>query len=315
MTLRIRPFVPPDYEAYKSIHDAVDPAHPLNLEATRHEDWWFGRTRFKLRRYVVETDRGVVAVGSFFHEVFAYKPSAFSFRLEVHPDAQHQGIGSLLCERVLSESRAVGAELVWTPVLSGTPSLRFAEKRGFVEARRDLESELGLRAFDESRAEAAVVPDGIEARSLLDEMEHDPGAGRKLYELEIAAGDDVPRLVSSEHMTYEEYSMVILQNPTYLLAGSFVAKSGDAYVGASSLWRTGPEGYLGQGFTAVRRDHRRRGIATALKLMVAKAASDMGASFLRTSNDSENTPMLRLNAEIGFERTLTWAICERRLRA
>jgi len=317
MTLEIRPFAPSDYDAYKSVHDAVDPGHPLNLEASRHEDWLFSRTRFKQRRYVVEVGGRVVAVGGFFHEVFAYKPNVFSFRAEVHPDSQNQGIGTLLCEKLFSELRAMEAEMVWTPALPGTPSSRFAEGRGFVEARRDLESVLDLRRFDVSRVgpvEARVRADGIDLRSLASETRSDPDAGRKLYELEIGAGDDVPRLVKSEHITYDEYSMVILQNPTYLLAGSFVAIADGMYVGSSNLWKAGPEGYLGQGFTAVKREHRRRGIATALKLMVARAARTMGGSFLRTSNDSENDPMLRLNRKIGFERTQAWAVYEKRLR-
>jgi len=128
------------------------------------------------------------------------------------------------------------------------------------------------------------------------------------------AGEDVPRVVESEDITYEEYSMVILQNPTYIPTVDFVAKSGDRIVGSSNLWKAGLPGYLTQGFTAVRKEYRRRGVATALKLMVAKAALEMGAKRIRTSNDSANEPALRMNRKIGFERTEAWAIYQMRLR-
>jgi len=318
MAPKIRPFESSDYAAYRSIHDEIYPMHPLNLEASKHEDWWFGRTRFKLRRYVAEVGGNVVAVGSFFHEVFSYNPGVFCIRVEVHPRSQRQGIGRQLCEELLSELGEMGAERVWSPaILPHSPSSRFAENRGFVHSRFDLESVLDLRRLDPAQVDSAMArirEDGIEVRNLAGELASDPEAGRKLYELEMRAGDDVPRIVKSEDITFDEYSMVILENPTYLLEGSFMAKLDGKYVGSSNLWKAGPVGFLTQGFTAVRKEYRRRGIATALKLMVAKAASSTGAKYLRTSNDSANKLILELNTSLGFKRTQTWAIYQKQLR-
>ena len=317
MAPRVRLFERSDYPAFKLVHDENYPAHPLSLETSKHEDWWFGRTRFKLQRYVVETDGRVVGVGSFFHEVFTYKPNVYCIRVEVHPSYQRRGIGSLLCEKLLYELRELGAELAWaTAILPSSSSSKFAEAEGFVQTRLELESELDLSRFDPRQVGPAVDrirKDGIEISTVANELGRDPEAGRKVYELEMRAGDDVPRVVESEEITYDEYSMVILQNPTYLPFADFVAKVGDRFVGSSNIWKSGPPGYLTQGFTAVRKDYRRRGVATALKLMVAKAASDMGARYVRTSNDSANDRMLNLNSKLGFKRTLAWATYEKRL--
>jgi GNAT superfamily N-acetyltransferase len=316
MTPKIRRFTPSDYGAYAAIHNAIDPLHPLIVKASMHEDWWFGRTRFKLRRYVVEVEGNVVAVGSFFHELFAYHPKAFSLRLEVHPKSQRQGIGSLLYEKLLSELRELGARRVWTPAFPRSRPARFLERRGFVITRREIESLLILRRFDPARlgpATARVKARGIDIRDLASELRDDLDAGRKLFELENGAGEDVPRILKSGPITYEEYSMGVLQSPAYIQSGSFVAKTDEEYVGASSLWEAGRDGYLAQGFTAVRKGYRRRGIATALKLSVAKSAADMGAKYLRTSNDVMNRPMIALNRKLGFGFFKSWAIYEKKL--
>jgi hypothetical protein len=68
----------------------------------------------------------------------------------------------------------------------------------------------------------------------------------------------------------------------------------------SCLWRHAAGRHkLNTGLTGVLRSHRRRGIATALKVCAMSFARDYGAIEVDTDNE-ENNPMLQLNYQLGF---------------
>jgi GNAT superfamily N-acetyltransferase len=98
-------------------------------------------------------------------------------------------------------------------------------------------------------------------------------------------------------------------------AKRFVAKEGDLYVGSSSLLESGVAGVIDQGFTVVRPDYRGRGIAQAVKVHTAMYAKSRGMRFIRTFNDSDNSPMLAVNRKIGFVKKAEWITFEKGLGA
>lgn len=62
---------------------------------------------------------------------------------------------------------------------------------------------------------------------------------------------------------------------------------------------------LDTGLTGVIRSHRRRGIATALKLRTIDYAQQHGAMTIETSNE-ENNPMYQINLKLGFQPKPAW---------
>ena len=66
--------------------------------------------------------------------------------------------------------------------------------------------------------------------------------------------------------------------------------------------------------TGVLRAHRRRGLATALKLMSFRYLRDRGFREVRTHNDTANPPILALNAKLGYRRLPGWLVWEKPLR-
>jgi len=72
--------------------------------------------------------------------------------------------------------------------------------------------------------------------------------------------------------------------------------------GLSTLAFPVERGIVGTDWTAVGRAHRNRGIARALKLETIVQAIELGVDRVRTDNDSTNTPILHLNAELGYRR-------------
>jgi GNAT superfamily N-acetyltransferase len=258
-----------------------------------------------MKRIVAENESGeVIAVGEFNHLFFEYHPRKFSLNIEVDQEWQRKGIGGMVYEHLLSDLQTMGAEVVWSEVLSGSASgENFVKKRGFVKRRTVLESTLDLASADLgglTPLETRLREEGIVVTNLAAEIHEDKDAGRKLFDLENSADKDVPKIVEDLPMSYHDYAILILNSPLYVWEGSFVAKHGDQYVGSSSVLRTARNDVLDQGFTAVRPDFRGRGIAQAVKLRVAEHAKKIGVRLLITNNDSRNGPMLAVNRKLGF---------------
>ena len=66
------------------------------------------------------------------------------------------------------------------------------------------------------------------------------------------------------------------------------------------------------GLTGVLRSHRRRGIATAVKLPTIDFARSVGARYISTDNE-ENNPMYQLNLKLGFRPMPAWLDFEKHL--
>jgi mycothiol synthase len=64
---------------------------------------------------------------------------------------------------------------------------------------------------------------------------------------------------------------------------------------------------LASGLTGVVRSHRRRGIATALKVRACEYARRVGARAIETGSEEHN-PMSILNAGLGFVPMPAWLV-------
>ena len=62
--------------------------------------------------------------------------------------------------------------------------------------------------------------------------------------------------------------------------------------------------------TGVVRTHRRRKIATALKVLAQQKAIEYGAKTIITDNE-ENNPMYQINLKLGFEPKPAWLAFEK----
>ena len=63
--------------------------------------------------------------------------------------------------------------------------------------------------------------------------------------------------------------------------------------------------------TGVLREHRGRGVATALKLASFRFLKERGYREARAHNDTENPPILRLNEKLGYRRLPGWLAWEK----
>jgi GNAT superfamily N-acetyltransferase len=103
-------------------------------------------------------------------------------------------------------------------------------------------------------------------------------------------------------------------SPNLLPDAYFVAVDGDEYAGTSALWSSPGSNQLYTGLTGVRRAHRRKGIALALKLRGIDYAKTHGVATIKTWNESNNRAMLSINERLGYVRQPAWVDFSKTLR-
>lgn len=306
--VEIRTYTPDDFPGIVNLQNTIYPDMPGTVEDyVESEKRRDPKCRFQRWLALVEGD--IVGAGVYQQYPWSYHPQKFHLAGGVLPQWQGRGIGSRLYEEVITGMAAFDPIEIRVNVREDYPqSLHFFEKRGFVEHHRDRESHLDVTAFDPSPyvgLEDKLRATGIEIKTCRD-LEGDPERDRKLYEMEWELLQDVPGSEDLTHVPFEQWRKDIIEAPLFLPDAYFVALDGDECVGMSNLWDDRAGDHLNTGLTGVRRSHRRRGIATALKVRAIGYARTHGHPLIKTGNEQTNRPMLAINQRLGFVRQPDW---------
>ena len=319
-TITVRAFRELDYPGIVALANAVYTDYPWSEAEFRHWDERYDGRRVKLERIVAEDPRQrMLGWAEYHHEPYGYHPQKLWIDITVYPEHQGRGVGGLLYEELLARLAPLDPIIIWANTRETFErSTTFLERRGFAEQRRAWESRLNVPAFDATPflEQAAQGARGLQITTLAEEREKDPTWMRKLYDLELEVGEDVPRVTAYTPLPMEEHMERLLENPDWIPEAHFLAKDGDRYVAESNMFRSEqlPD-VLYQGITGTRRAYRRRGVALALKLRTVEYARRHGYREIRTWNDTLNAPMLYINVKLGFVRQPAWITFEKRLRA
>ena len=305
--VRIRPFNfddDRDYRAIVAIENAIHPDTPSSVTAWKH--WDRNReSKYLFRRYLAEKDGLVVAAGSYGHTAWSYQPDKYFIYVAVNPEQQRQGIGSTFYDFIHGQLVPLRPQKLTSHTREDRKwAMRFLEMRGYKPVMRVPVSRLESAAFDATRFAGKlqrVQESGITIKTLRQLAEEDPDWEHKVYELEWECVQDVPSPDPHTKRPFERFKEGTLKSPNLLPDAWFVAVDGDRYVGLSVLWRNlSTDKLLETGLTGVVRSHRRRGIATALKVHAIQYAHAHGQAAIVTDNE-ENNPMFQLNLQLGFK--------------
>lgn len=315
----IRDFTPADYAGFTAVHNAC---YPTYLHAASDLARWdaLREPKIRWRRWVGEVAGQVVAWATYANSSHAYHPRKFWLEVGVHPDWRQQGLGAALFDGVIAAVAAFEPIVLRSEVREDNRVGRaFAEARGFALEYREQESRLDIQAFQPERFApelARVAAAGIAIKSYT-ELAADPARDEKFFALDQALLPDVP---SSDPFTPTDYAVWrqrILESPRFLPALNMIAlrhEDGE-YLGLSNLWQEETPGRVETGLTGVRRDCRKLGIATALKVSVLAAAKAAGYEATITWNAETNKGMLGINYRLGFVPQPAWWMIEKVLDA
>src|SRR5262245_37860792 len=308
MMFKIDPFEPTDenYKAVVAINRAVWSDTADTVETLKYGDK-IREANYLFQRLLVREGDQIVAFASYGEDAWSYQPGKYHIYLVVQPETERRGIGLALYETIMSRlaERALKPNVMTTSTREDKPqSIRFLEKRGFEQVMRWPMSYLDVTTFDFAQFEASEVrarQQGIEIYSMAELAKTDPDWQAHLYELDWTCGQDEPTPDPPTQQPLEQYVREVIDYPNYLPQACFVALDTGQYVGLTGLLRNpNLEECLNSGFTGVLPSHRRRGIATALKVRAIDFARNTGAKVIKTNNE-ENNPMYTLNLALGFK--------------
>ena len=207
--------------------------------------------------------------------------------VDVVKDGRRRGVGTALLREVSQWAAAQGKTALRGEAWEDDRESRgFFERRGYRVVGGERAVVLDLREHD---AEAVALPPGVTV--VPRGAEHVDG----MYEVARHAGEDIP---DSDAPSFEEFRAQDVDRPSLRPELCFVALAGDEVIGYAIANDFGREAH--HGLTAVRRDWRRRGVATALKRTQIARAKELGFERLVTESEERNEPMRQLNLKLGY---------------
>lgn len=318
MSIQIRPFSgsDDDYQRAVTLRNTVNPDLPSTVAIWRHWDGVLTAQR-QVRRLLAEDETGQLLGYAEFGQTSTLH-GKFNLVFNLLPAAWGDAAGPLLGE-VLAEAGRHGARaLVIEARESESEKLAFLRGQGFRVVMRSPISYLDVASFDDSPFAATlarVEASGIRIVQPAAEWHHHPYWSRLVFELDWRLLEDVAHFEERPQPDFQSFVTEEFNHPNFLPGAYFIAFEGDEPVGMTNfVMRGGRPERLAISVTGVIASHRRRGIATALKVASIRYAQSIGARMIITDNEEHN-PMYALNQRLGFRPQPAWLDLELALPA
>ncbi|MEZ4865854.1 MAG: GNAT family N-acetyltransferase [Caldilineaceae bacterium] len=311
--IHMRPFTATnhDYVARVALHNAIWPDWPDTVARCQGRDSLRNQAYF-FQRVVVEVEHQIVAAGTVSEPTWSHRPGKYALGVDVHPAHERQGIGSALYDHLLqmvTQRLPAPTVLVSRTREDKLQALRFLAQRGFTQVMRSPVSRLAVATFDPAQFAGLldnVRTAGYQLYSMAEVAKLDPDWQRQVYELDWECTQDEPLPDAPTKPAFADYVKENFDYSHFLPAASFVALANGHYVAMTTGFQDAAEStLLITGFTGVVRAHRRRGLATALKVLTIAYAQQNHFKAIETGNEESN-PMYRINLALGFQPKPAW---------
>ena len=304
----LRPFenTDSDYETITAVRNAERPEEPIKVELFKYRDE-HRPEKFPHQRDLILCDGEVVAFGSYRQNETVIKANKYIYGTVVRPDhKEQQAVRQFYLDHVLKQLEGKDLNALIAGAREDRPEdITFFDNNAFKQTMRYPVSELDVEAFDFAKYEdkiKSVLDSGIEIISVAELQKQHPDTWQQIYyDLDCEIARDVPSPDEYVPNPIDVFSKFVFEHPAFIPETGFFARDGERYVGISDLWKDlSDDKRLNVGLTGVLRSHRRRGIATVLKVYATRSAKEYGAKILKTDNE-ENNPMYDLNMQLGYK--------------
>ena len=235
------------------------------------------------------------AVGAAFGAILPARPQVAWADLTVLPEFRRQGVGTGLYLGLSRWCSAQGIDVMEARVAEDDSASRaFAIRRGFAEVERYTRVVLDLVGLDPA---PVAPPAGIEIVSWATRPELAEG----IYQVVVEAYPDMPGGEDEEMEPFDDWLAHDMRGAGDKPEAVFLALAGDEVVGFAKFSLTTAQPTVAHhDTTGVKRAWRGRGIAGALKRAQIAWAKAQGYERLVTGNELRNTPIRRLNEQLGY---------------
>jgi GNAT superfamily N-acetyltransferase len=213
----------------------------------------------------------------------------------VLPDRRGAGLGDDLLRTIETWARERGStQLEGGIAEEDDGSIAWAAARGFEEVGRNSRMVLDLTRIEAPRI---TPPDGIEIVTWADRPELAEG----LWEVAREAGPDIPGEEDTDVGSLDEWLDRDMRGSGDRPEAVFAALEDGEVLGSAKLaFASERTDRAYHDLTGVKRAHRGRGIAAALKATQIAWAKENGYETLQTSNEVRNAPIRHLNQKHGY---------------
>ena len=298
MTFRIREadLGDADLETITAIVNETTPDDPTSVEEMR----WSSATYPGSSRLILVADGrpvGAASVGRIY--VLPPEFDAFWATVNVVPDARRRGRGTALLAAVSERANSAGKVALHIPASDARPDgVDFLAHRGFREYERNKTVHLDLAGMT---APPVDLPVGVSLTTLAERPALIEGVHAVAVETYAdIPGGDTPMAAGD----LDEFRVRDVDRPSIPPTAFFIATE-DAtgqVVGYANLLLQPPHQrrIAWHAMTAVTREWRGRGLATALKRATISWAIADGLDVLEAGNDMDNLAMRAVNARLGY---------------
>jgi mycothiol synthase len=253
------------------------------------------------QRLVGRFDSRVVALAHYGRDVWIAGAEIYFLDFYVDPRAETEALNEQLFRYLEGALRAHNPATLTSQARENQEmKIRLLEREGFQLALRELRSLLDVAAFDDDAfqwTDKMLADCRLRIIPVDRWLERGPEAMRALWDLDWVILQEVPANGPRTRTPFDVFARRMNIRPDAV----FVALDGDNLVGLSTL-RPSPDdpAVAHAGLTGVLPPHRRKGLATALKVKAIEFASREGIRWIATFNE-ENNPMYLLNLKLGFK--------------
>ena len=284
-------------------HDSI-----ANAEEDKHD--WLLRDKSIIRnRLLLYKDNILIGVIYYSQGRDQNNNTAF-FTLNLDPKYNNLGYRKLLYDKMIGEISSFNCNKVLTSIYEH-PNYdelkKILDSENFKLVQKNREYSCNIAKVDTKKYQGLINNLELEGIEFLDskyEMLHMPNHYEKLEKLqwEIAQDFPIPKGISHTRTPFERWKLLYEDFCENFYGTHIVATYQNEYIGTTDISNF-PKSEPKKGWTeglGVKKEFRRKGIATALKIKAIESLVKKGISEIRTDNE-ENNPMYKINVTLGFE--------------